>query len=124
MNDQIIKWSGSKRSQAKLICSKIPNRQYNTYFEPFCGSSSILIELLNTKNKNKFNSFTCSDINKDLINLWNFIKKYPESKEIIHTMIKSKKYDNILDFKSIKGELEQLNLNIYREDVDGVLMEC
>jgi len=47
-----------------------------------------------------------------------FIKKYPGSKDIIYTMIRSKKYDNILDFKSIKGELEQLNLNIYREDVD------
>jgi len=78
MNEQIIKWSGSKRSQANLICSKIPNKQYNTYFEPFCGSSSVLIELLNNENKNKFNSFICSDINKDLINLWNFIENYPE----------------------------------------------
>lgn len=77
MNKQIIKWSGSKRSQAKLICDKIPNTQFNTYFEPFCGSASVLIELLNRKDI-KFNSYICSDINLDLINLWNFIKENPE----------------------------------------------
>jgi len=31
----VIKWSGSKRSQAYEIVSKIP--AYNRYFEPFLG---------------------------------------------------------------------------------------
>lgn len=78
MNKQIIKWSGSKRSQAKLICDKIPDKQYNSYNEPFCGSASVLIEILNRDDKSKFNSFQCSDINKDLINVWNFIKDKPQ----------------------------------------------
>lgn len=78
MNKQIIKWSGSKRSQAKFICNRIPNKQYETYIEPFCGSASVLIELLNRDDKLKFNSFQCSDINSDLINLWNFIKDSPD----------------------------------------------
>ena len=78
MNKQIIKWSGSKRSQAKLICDKIPDKQYNSYNEPFCGSASVLIEILNRDDKSKFNSFQCSDINKDLINVWNFIKNKPQ----------------------------------------------
>jgi len=78
MNKQIIKWSGSKRSQAERICDKIPNKSFDTYYEPFCGSSSVLIELLTRDDKNKFNNFVCSDSNLDLINLWNFIKDYPE----------------------------------------------
>lgn len=78
LNKQIIKWSGSKRSQSKIICDKIPNKQYDSYNEPFCGSASILIEILNREDKNKFGSFNCSDINEDLINIWNFIKNKPE----------------------------------------------
>lgn len=78
MNKQIIKWSGSKRSQAESICNRIPNKQFETYNEPFCGSASILIEILNRDDKNKFEKFNCSDLNEDLINLWNFIKTEPE----------------------------------------------
>jgi DNA adenine methylase len=78
MNKQIIKWSGSKRSQSKRICDKIPNDTFDKYIEPFCGSASVLIELLNRDDKKKFNSFQCSDINNDLINLWNLIKNNPE----------------------------------------------
>lgn len=77
MNKQIIKWSGSKRSQAKLICDKIPDKQFDTFNEPFCGSASVLIELLNREDKSKFNNFQCSDVNEDLIKLWNFIKNKP-----------------------------------------------
>lgn len=89
MNKQIIKWSGSKRSQANLICNKLPNKEFNSYNEPFCGSASVLIELLNRDDKNKFNKFQCSDINKDLINLWNFIKENPEK------LIEGYKYHHI-----------------------------
>ena len=77
MNKQIIKWSGSKRSQSDSICNKIPNKSFETYYEPFCGSSSVLIELLNRDDKSKFNKFQCSDLNSDLINLWNIIKDNP-----------------------------------------------
>lgn len=37
----VIKWSGSKRSQAEEIISYFP-RNYNTYYEPFIGGGSIL----------------------------------------------------------------------------------
>lgn len=33
----VVKWSGSKRSQSETIVSKIERKQYNTYYEPFCG---------------------------------------------------------------------------------------
>ena len=34
MAKPVIKWTGSKRSQAKKIISLMPE-QYNRYFEPF-----------------------------------------------------------------------------------------
>ena len=40
-----IKWSGSKRSQSDQIISKMP-RSIDTYYEPFLGGGSILINVL------------------------------------------------------------------------------
>jgi len=71
----VIKWSGSKRSQAKEIVSYFPDN-INTYYEPFIGGGSVMFELLNS-DKN-FNSIICSDLNSDLINLWNMIKHSKE----------------------------------------------
>jgi len=70
----VIKWSGSKRSQAKLIINEFP-KIIDTYYEPFIGGGSVLIELLNTDIK--VNKYICSDLNKDLIDLWNEIKNNP-----------------------------------------------
>ena len=72
----IIKWVGSKRIQSKEIVEYFPNI-IDTYYEPFCGGCSVLYQLL----KSKFhivNRCVCSDINGDLIDLWNTIKRDPE----------------------------------------------
>ena len=73
----IIKWSGSKRSQAKEITSYI-TKNYNTYYEPFCGGCSVLFYILNNC-PNKFKHFICSDINKELIDTFNMIKNMPST---------------------------------------------
>lgn len=73
----IIKWSGSKRSQAKEITSYI-TKNYNTYYEPFCGGCSVLFYILNNC-PNKFKHFVCSDINKELIDTFNMIKNIPST---------------------------------------------
>ena len=79
-----IKWSGSKRSQAKEICSFI-SKNYNTYYELFCGGCSVLFYILNYY-PDKFKRFICNDINKPLIDLyklimtdWNFVQKTYET---------------------------------------------
>lgn len=75
MFQPVIKWSGSKRSQAEQILSYFP-KEINTYYEPFCGGASVLRMLL--ESDIKVNHYLCSDINSDLIQMWNFIKLDPQ----------------------------------------------
>jgi DNA adenine methylase len=70
----VVKWSGSKRSQSEQIVSLFP-MEIDTYYEPFVGGASILYQLLSSDIK--VNNYICSDINKQLIDLWNFIKDHP-----------------------------------------------
>ena len=69
-----VKWSGSKRSQAKEIIDLFP-KEIETYYEPFCGGCSVLRRLLSSDIK--VNKYICSDINQDLIKLWIMIRDNP-----------------------------------------------
>lgn len=64
--EPLIKWSGSKRSQASAIASYI-RKDYGIYHEPFCGSCAMLAFLLSNL-PDRFSGFVCSDLNSDLIN--------------------------------------------------------
>ncbi|WP_024621590.1 DNA adenine methylase [Metaclostridioides mangenotii] len=64
----IIKWSGSKRSQAHIIISYFG--EYRNYYEPFIGGGAVLYAA------NPL-SGVAGDINKPLIDLWNEIKYNP-----------------------------------------------
>ena len=75
MFQPVIKWSGSKRTQANELIKYFPD-DIDTYYEPFCGGCSMLRTLI--ESKKKVNRFVCSDINEDLINLWIRIKENPE----------------------------------------------
>ena len=70
----VIKWSGSKRSQSEEIIKSFP-KSINTYYEPFIGGGSVLFQLLHSDIR--VEQYICSDINKDLIVLWNMIKDNP-----------------------------------------------
>jgi len=65
----LIKWPGSKRSQAKQIVELFPD-DYQCYYEPFVGGGSILFQ-------GGFSKAICGDICVPLINLWNLIQKAP-----------------------------------------------
>ena len=71
----VIKWSGSKRSQCEEILGYFP-MGIGTYYEPFCGGCSMLMGLINSEISVR--RYVCSDINGDLISLWNMIKDRPE----------------------------------------------
>lgn len=72
MFEPIVKWSGSKRSQAAEIVARMP-REIDTYYEPFCGGCSVLYRLLNTPSV-KVSRYVASDVNRDLIELWKMIR--------------------------------------------------
>lgn len=70
----VIKWSGSKRSQAKEIIKFFP-QEIDTYYEPFVGGGSVIRRLLSSDVR--VQRYICSDLNNDLIELWNLIKNQP-----------------------------------------------
>lgn len=78
-----IKWSGSKRLQAKKIVSYFPNN-INTYYEPFVGSGIVLGYL-------KPKRAVINDINKSLIELWKLIQSEPD----IVVELYKKDWDNL-----------------------------
>jgi DNA adenine methylase len=65
-----IKWSGSKRSQAREIISYFP-KEFDVYFEPFLGSGAVLGHL-------KPKKAVGADINKPLISLWKELQNNPK----------------------------------------------
>ena len=75
MFEPVIKWSGSKRSQAENILTYFP-KEIDTYYEPFCGGASVLRRLLSSDIR--VNRYVCSDLNGGLIDLWNEIINNPE----------------------------------------------
>lgn len=66
----VIKWSGSKRTQADKIKEYMPE-YFETYFEPFLGGGSMLYAIQPKK-------AICGDICIPLIELWNKIKNNPQ----------------------------------------------
>ena len=69
-----VKWSGSKRSQADDIIRHFP-RQIKTYYEPFLGGGSVMRALM--QSGVTVDRFVCSDLNADLIRLWQHIRDCP-----------------------------------------------
>jgi len=74
MFQPVIKWTGSKRSQAESIITHFPQK-INTYHEPFLGSGSMMRAVM--ESGIEVNEYRLSDINADLIRLWQDIQKNP-----------------------------------------------
>lgn len=66
----IIKWAGGKRRFSRQIAELLGNN-FNNYFEPFVGGAAILLYM-------EPHNAQCSDINEELINLYNVVKNDPE----------------------------------------------
>lgn len=69
----ILKWAGGKRQILPYLLQYIP-KDFNNYYEPFAGGLALLIELYN---RGRIKKAIISDINKDLINLYEIIKEKP-----------------------------------------------
>ena len=68
----ILKWAGGKRQILPYLLQYI--KDFNNYYEPFAGGLALLIELYN---RGRIKKAIISDINKDLINLYEIIKEKP-----------------------------------------------
>ena len=66
----VIRWTGSKRSQAKKIINLFP--KFKTYYEPFLGGGSVMVRTGAKK-------AVCGDICKPLVELWKLIKNNPSA---------------------------------------------
>lgn len=72
----IVKWAGGKRQLLDRIIERSP-KEYEHYFEPFIGGGAVLFGIQPKK-------ATINDINKELINLYLTVKKYP--KELLNAI--------------------------------------
>ncbi len=75
-----LKWAGGKTQLISDIEKVIPQGLVNsnfTYIEPFVGSGAVLFWVLN--NFSNLEKAVINDINEDLINTYNIIKKEPNS---------------------------------------------
>ena len=74
----LVRWVGGKNRLIPEIDKRIPkdiNAQYDTYVEPFVGGGSVMFHILNNYN---FKKIYVNDKNKELINLYLAIKKFPK----------------------------------------------
>ena len=69
----LVKWAGGKRQLLSKLIEKLPAKWKN-YYEPFVGGGALLVELYN---RNLLKKAIISDLNKDLINLYNVVKYKP-----------------------------------------------
>lgn len=71
-----MKWIGSKNSISPLVTSHFP-KNIETYYEPFAGGAKIFFYLLQHPNAFSINKFVISDINSELIQIYNIVKNDP-----------------------------------------------
>ena len=107
----MIKWIGSKRIQSEEIIKYFPTF-IKTYYEPFCGGCSVMYQLMKSNNHN-VEKYICSDINGDLIDLWNTVKHDPDGlfEEYVRMWTEMKnikeRHDKKLYFETIRDEFNQ-----------------
>ena len=84
----IMKYPGSKWSIAKWIINFFP--EHHSYLEPFLGSGAVLF------NKPRSNIETVNDLDENVVNLFEWIKKDPErlAHEIYYTPYSRQVYEN------------------------------
>ena len=109
----IVKWVWWKRQLLKQFEDLFP-KDFNNYFEPFLGGWAVFFHLQREK------SFL-SDVNEELINLYNVVKNNP--KELISWLKKQKiskekfleirSWDRQKDWKKIFSEIERAWRFIY-----------
>lgn len=95
--DPFLKWPGGKRWLLSKYSNIFP-KEYNTYFEPFLGGGSAYFYLMPKH-------AVISDINKDLINTYQIMGKYPL--QLHDILVKHQENHNAEYYYAIRGDFPQ-----------------
>lgn len=77
MKSSVVKWTGSKNSQAEEITSHFPS-QIRTFYEPFCRSCAVGLRMLRTP-EIRAEKCVFSDVDSNLIGLYNLLLENPNN---------------------------------------------
>lgn len=101
----VMKYPGSKWSLAKWIIDFFP--EHHSYLEPFLGSGAVLF------NKPRSNIETVNDLDNNVINLFEWIKKDPErlAREIYFTPYARQVYEDV--FAEVPKDSFEKAVNFY-----------
>jgi DNA adenine methylase len=116
-----IRWQGNKSPHINKFIKYIPTFS-GTYIEPFLGSGALLLRLQPKK-------WIVNDINKDLINIWKFIKNNPQDIIDIFTdfgiLFKPlSKQDKVKYCKEITSKIESMPYDIKRASMYLLMKFC
>jgi len=103
-----VKWAGGKRQLIPEIRSRLP-KKFNNYYEPFIGGGAVLFELMPS-------NAHINDINRALINAYNYVKKEPESLIEAVNRIDSGIYDDGKEY--YYQQREHYNDKLMRDEMD------
>ena len=105
MMKAVMKYPGSKWSISKWIINHFPD--HHSYLEPFFGSGAVLF------NKPRSNIETVNDLDGNVVNLFEWIKKDPEklAHEIYYTPYARQVYDDA--FKLVPEDSFKKAVNFY-----------
>ena len=92
----LVKWAGGKKQLLNQIKPLLPTKIDN-YIEPFVGGGAMAFYIISNFSPKKV---ILSDINSELINLYNVVKSNP--KELIKELSKLKKLNNEKSFYKIR----------------------
>ncbi len=116
-----IKWQGNKSKHINKFIQFIPPFT-GTYIEPFVGSGALLLKLQPKK-------WIINDINKDLINIWKYVKNNPQG--IINIFIEFgidfkplSKQDKVKYCRKITSKIESMPYDINRASMYLLMKFC
>lgn len=116
-----IKWQGNKSKHINKFIKYIPQFT-GTYIEPFLGSGALLLKLQPKK-------WIVNDINKDLINIWQYVKTNPRAIIDIFTEFgiyfkNLSKEDKVKYCKEITSKIESMPYDINRASMYLLMKFC
>ena len=116
-----IRWQGNKSKHINKFIQYIPQFT-GTYIEPFLGSGALLLKLQPTK-------WIINDINKDLVNIWKYVKSDPQGIIDIFTEFGTyfkplSKEDKVKYCKEITSKIESMPYDIKRASMYLLMKFC